>query len=163
MKILEFAFDSRENSDYRPCTWPENAVCYTGTHDNQTLAAWFREISVEDQDFCARYCEAWQLGDGEEAGVKAVTRAEDVDRVLISQFLKSDYVDKLIRMTLASRPDTAVIPLQDYLEMGAEARVNRPSTLGSNWVFRFRKEDFTEGTADRIRRLTEESHRARKQ
>ncbi len=163
MKILEFAFDSRENSDYRPCTWPENAVCYTGTHDNQTLAAWFREISVEDQDFCARYCEAWQLGDGEEAGVKAVTRAEDVDRGVISRFLESDYVEKLIRLTLASKPDTAVIPLQDYLEMGAEARVNRPSTLGNNWVFRFREKDFSEETAGRIRRLTEESRRARKQ
>ena len=162
MKILEFAFDSRESSDYRPCTWPENAVCYTGTHDNQTLAAWFREISVEDQDFCARYCDAWKRGAGEEVSVKAVSTADEADRVLIARFLSSDYVQQLIAMTLDARPDTAIIPLQDYLEMGAEARINRPSTLGGNWVFRFTKEDFSEALADRIRRLTEESHRARK-
>lgn len=163
MKILEFAFDSRESSDYRPCTWPENAVCYTGTHDNQTLAAWYREISVEDQDFCARYCMAWRRGAGEETEVKAVSSPDQADRALIGQFLDSDYVKQLIAMTLDAKPDTAIIPLQDYLEMGAEARVNRPSTLGGNWVFRFTDEDFTEETAECIRRMTEESHRARKQ
>jgi 4-alpha-glucanotransferase len=106
---------------------------------------------------------AWRRGAGEETEVKAVSSPDQADRALIGQFLDSDYVKQLIAMTLDAKPDTAIIPLQDYLEMGAEARVNRPSTLGGNWVFRFTDEDFTEETAECIRRMTEESHRARKQ
>ena len=55
MKLLEFAFDSRESGDYRPNTWTENTVCYTGTHDNQVLKDWFLEIEDADRQMAADY------------------------------------------------------------------------------------------------------------
>ncbi len=162
MKLLEFGFDSREAGDYRPCTWPENSVCYTGTHDNQTLAAWLSEISPVDQDFAARYYAAWQQGEGTEKDV--CPRTEDevrADPAEAERFRQSDYVDALIRMTLDARSLTAIIPMQDYLGLGAEARINTPSTLGRNWSFRFREGSFTEETAAHILQRTKEGRRIR--
>ena len=162
MKLLEFGFDSREVGDYRPCTWPENSVCYTGTHDNQTLAAWLTEISPVDLDFAARYYAAWEKGEGAETDVRPRTEEEvKQDPSAAEAFRQSDYVDALIRMTLSSRSATAIIPMQDYLGLGAEARINTPSTLGRNWSFRFKEGSFTDETAARIRQRTEESRRIR--
>lgn len=163
MKLLEFGFDSRESGDYRPCTWPANAVCYTGTHDNQTLAAWVREISPVDRDFAIRYYTAWKQGKGEEVNVRPRSEAELAeDSSVTRDFLQSDYTDALIEMTLAAKPETAIIPMQDYLALGAEARINTPSTLGQNWTFRFTEKDFSKECAEKIRRMTEESQRIRK-
>ena len=164
MKLLEFGFDSRESGDYRPCTWPEHAVCYTGTHDNQTLSAWMKEISPVDQDFAIRYYMAWKEGRGTEAEVRPRSEAEVArSQAQIEAFLASDYTEALIEMTLSAKPGTAILPLQDYLELGAEARINTPSTLGQNWTFRFKENDFSMETAEKIRRLTEESQRIRRE
>lgn len=164
MKILEFAFDSRESADYRPCTWPENSVCYTGTHDNQTLAAWVEDISEGDRSFAARYTQKWLEGKGEEVQeMPASTLTPAQDKALVDAFLKSDYTDTMIRMTLCAKPDTAIIPLQDYLAFGREARINTPSTLGNNWTFRFEESDFGQGLEKKIARFTAESRRTRKQ
>ena len=136
MKLLEFAFDSRESGDYRPNTWTENTVCYTGTHDNQVLKEWFLEI--EDVD---RQMEADYVGK------------------TVEELLAMDYVDFFIKLTLNSRSNTAIIPYQDYCHKGKEARVNKPSVLGCNWSYRFRKEDFTKEMAEKIRAFCEESKR----
>ncbi|MGP1589248.1 MAG: 4-alpha-glucanotransferase [Oribacterium sp.] len=138
MKILEFAFDSREEADYRPVTWRENTVAYTGTHDNQTLRAWLLEISEEDRRMAAAalHCSA-------------------------AEMLHSDYVTAFLRMTLKARSNTVIIPLQDYMGLGGEARINTPSTLGGNWTYRFRSDDFTAALQDRIAELTKESGRWR--
>ena len=136
MKLLEFAFDSRESGDYRPNTWTKNTVCYTGTHDNQVLKDWFLEILPEDREMAADY-----------SGKS------------VEELLKTDYVDFFIKMTLDSVSNTAIIPMQDYLHKGKEARINTPSKLGNNWSYRFAKEDFSKSVSEKIRKMTEESGR----
>ena len=136
MKLLEFAFDSRESGDYRPNTWTENTVCYTGTHDNQVLKEWFLEIEDADRQMAADY----------------------VGKT-VEELLAMDYVDFFIKLTLNSRSNTAIIPYQDYCHKGKEARVNKPSVLGCNWSYRFQKEDFTKEMAEKVRAFCEESKR----
>ena len=136
MKLLEFAFDSRESGDYRPNTWTKNTVSYTGTHDNQVLKDWFLEILPEDREMAADY-----------------------SGKTVEELLKTDYVDFFIKMTLDSVSNTAIIPMQDYLHKGKEARINTPSRLGNNWSYRFLKEDFSKEAAEKIRKMTEESGR----
>ena len=136
MKLLEFAFDSRESGDYRPNTWTENTVCYTGTHDNQVLKDWFLEIEDADRQMAADY----------------------VGKT-VEELLAMDYVDFFIKLTLNSRSNTAIIPYQDYCHKGKEARVNKPSVLGCNWSYRFQKEDFTKEMAEKIRAFCEEAKR----
>jgi len=113
MKVLQFAFDSREESDYIPHRYGHNSVVYTGTHDNETCRAWFDALPRSDKRFAKEY-----LG---------ITYSKDA-------------VKAMIRAAFASVSDTAIIPMQDYLELGAEARINTPSTLGGNWVWRMRKD-----------------------
>ena len=136
MKLLEFAFDSRESGDYRPNTWTENTGFYTGTHDNQVLKDWFLEIEDADRQMAADY----------------------VGKT-VEELLAMDYVDFFIKLTLNSRSNTAIIPYQDYCHKGKEARVNKPSVLGCNWSYRFQKEDFTKEMAEKIRAFCEESKR----
>ena len=77
----------------------------------------------------------------------------------VEELLKTDYVDFFIKMTLDSVSNTAIIPMQDYLHKGKEARINTPSKLGNNWSYRFSKEDFSGDMAEKIRKMTEESGR----
>ncbi len=109
MKILQFAFDSREESDSLPHNYSNNCVVYTGTHDNDTVNGWIPCMNRKDLAFAKKY-----LG---------VRRASDI-------------CESLIRTALGCVADTAVIPMQDYLGLGAEARINTPSTLGGNWEWR---------------------------
>ena len=136
MKLLEFAFDSRESGDYRPNTWTKNTVSYTGTHDNQVLKDWFLEILPEDREMAADY-----------------------SGKTVEELLQMDYVDFFIKMTLDSVSNTAIIPMQDYLHKGREARINTPSRLGNNWRYRFLKEDFSKEAAEKIRKMTKDSGR----
>ncbi len=117
MKILQFAFDSREENDYLPYNYPKNCVVYTGTHDNDTVEGWISAISRKDLAFTKKFL-----------GVKR----------------NSEICKELIRAALASVADTAIIPLQDYLGLGSNARINTPSTLGGNWEWRVEKEAFTD-------------------
>ncbi|MDR2446999.1 MAG: 4-alpha-glucanotransferase [Treponema sp.] len=131
MKVLQFAFDSRENSDYMPYTYPRNCVVYTGTHDNTTTLDWFASARREDVELAKDY-----LG---------------VDNPV-------DGVWGFIRAALSSVADIAVIPMQDYLCLGAEARMNTPSTLDGNWRWRMSPDTLDCGAAalaKKIRRLVE--------
>ncbi len=128
MKVLQFAFDSREESDYLPHNYPRNCVVYTGTHDNETTMGWYRSRPWHDKDFCRRYLHLDKCND-EEA------------------------VWEMIRAAHASVADLSVIPMQDYLCKGNEARINTPSTLGDNWKWRMKRGAFTPELADRIRNL----------
>ena len=127
MKVLQFAFDSREESDYLPHNYTKNCVVYTGTHDNDTVMGWIPAMSRKDLAFAKKYI-----------GVKRT----------------SDICSSLIRMAYASVADTAIIPIQDYLELGSEARINTPSTLGDNWKWRMKADAFTGELAEEIRKIT---------
>ncbi len=127
MKILQFAFDSREESDYLPHNYPNNCVVYTGTHDNDTTMGWYTALDAQDKAFAKRYLD-----------------------------IRSDEKVHLtfVRSCLASVADTAIIPVQDYLGLGSEARINTPSTLGTNWKWRLKKGLLTEEKAEEIRKLS---------
>ena len=110
MKVLGFAFDSREPSEYLPHTYPANSVCYTGTHDNMTTRQWFDTASEEAVAYA---CEYMCLNE------------------------KEGLVWGSIRTAMASVSDLCVIPMQDYLDLGADARMNFPGTQTSaNWTWR---------------------------
>ncbi|WP_025724820.1 4-alpha-glucanotransferase [Acholeplasma granularum] len=111
MKLLQFAFDSREESDYIPHLYHENVVAYTGTHDNETTAQWFSNLNSKDLKYALNYI----------------------------NHQKGSKTDSLIKATLATVAKDAIIPMQDYLNLGKEARFNIPSTLGGNWVWRLQK------------------------
>ena len=128
MKVLQFAFDPKEPSDYLPHTYIQNSVCYTGTHDNMTMRQWFETASEEEVDFAVRYM--------------ALTK-------------KEGYVWGTIRTALASVSDTCIIQMQDYLNLDGKARMNFPGTLSdSNWTWRAKDGIINENLAKKIRELT---------
>ena len=127
MKVLEFAFDSREPSNYLPHNYDKNCVVYTGTHDNETLAGWYRELKKEDKKFALRYMGRKKLS-------------------------VNEAVWEIIRLAQSSVADTCIIPIQDYLGLDNSARINFPSTLGTNWRWRLIKSDLTKALADSIRK-----------
>lgn len=127
MKILQFAFDSREDSDYLPHNYERNCVVYTGTHDNDTTLGWYDTLPAADRRFARRYL-----------NLKG----------------RKDIHWEFIRAALSSVADTAIIPMQDYLGLTGEARINIPSTLGDNWKWRMTAGDLTEELALKIRNMT---------
>ncbi len=127
MKVLQFAFDPREESDYLPHNYTANSVVYTGTHDNQTTKGWVAEIGRDDRAFAKQYLN--------------VKRNADIPHAMI-------------RAALSSVAQTAVIPMQDWLGLGAEGRINTPSTLGDNWKWRLAKGQCTEELAKKILDMT---------
>lgn len=129
MKVLTFAFDSREPSDYLPHTYTSHSVCYTGTHDNMTTRQWFDTAPKA----AVKYARAYMSITPQEGDVWGA-----------------------IRNAMATVSDLCIIPLQDYLELGGEARMNFPGTQsGRNWTWRATKGYATATLSKRIYRLTE--------
>ena len=129
MKVLQFAFDSREESDYLPHNYEHNCVVYTGTHDNNTILGWLDEMSPEDRLLAERYLN------------NRYTRKED---------MPWDF----IRLAMASVADLAITPIQEFLCLGGEARINRPSTLGTNWKWRLLKGQITHEVTGKMYDMT---------
>lgn len=132
MKVLEFAFDARDTgcaNDYLPHNYPENCVAYTGTHDNETLAAWFSTISPAEQKAARDYL---------------------CDSFTPTGQLHLCFISLLMRSAAA----LCVIPLQDYLGYGNEARINQPSTVGTNWRWRLKKADLSKRLQQQILQTT---------
>ncbi|MDO4291805.1 MAG: 4-alpha-glucanotransferase [Eubacteriales bacterium] len=125
MKVLQFAFDSKD-SEYLPHNYDKNCIVYTGTHDNQTTAGWYQECGRSVQRSIREYLR--------------VRSGSDVPRAMIEA-------------AYASVADTAVIPVQDWLGLGSEARINFPSTLGDNWKWRLTKGQLTAELAGQMREL----------
>lgn len=129
MKVLEFAFDPREETDYLPHSYDRNCVVYTGTHDNETLVQWYKGLDQESRDFAAEYMD----------------NADTPD--------EKKYWD-FVRLAMMSSANTCVTPLQDFLGLDKEARINKPSTLGGNWEWRMDPKMLTEEMAEKIYRIT---------
>lgn len=130
MKLLEFAFDSREKSDYLPYNYDKNCVVYTGTHDNETLAGWYKSISSEDKLLSQEYLNNEKTPENE---------------------IHWDF----IRLAQQSVANLCIIPIQDYLGYGNEARMNKPSTIGGNWTWRLLNEEITDELIQKIKNITE--------
>ena len=133
MKVLQFAFDSRENSDYLPHNYGKNCVVYIGTHDNDTIEGWFENADAADVEFAEKYLRLNEA-EGRCAGV--------------------------IKSALASVGETAIITMQDLLSLGSWARMNTPSTVENNWQWRALKEDINFNLANWLAGLTELYRRA---
>ena len=128
MKILQFAFNPYEPSDYLPHRYEHNCICYSGTHDNETLVQWLQGISPDALTYIKKYvCEEDE---------KKLPRA-------------------IIRAGMASVADTFIAQLQDYLELGGDSRMNEPGALGTeNWTWRLRSDMLTDSLASEIRTMT---------
>jgi 4-alpha-glucanotransferase len=136
MKVLLFAF-GEDNPDhpYLPHTYEKNCVVYTGTHDNNTVRDWFKtEAKTKDKRRLFQY-----LG-------HQVTE-QDVHRAFIEMGMKSE-------------ADTFIVPMQDLLGLGAEARMNRPATKRGNWSWRLLPDKLTSLLAENFAELTQISNRA---
>jgi 4-alpha-glucanotransferase len=115
MAVLQFAFDAHADNPHKPENVQADTVYYTGTHDNDTVIGWWQSLPDE-----VRPHVRWQLGLGE---------AEAAGDAQIA--------DAMIRTVLHSRAALAVLPLQDVLHLGSEARMNTPGTDTGNWTWRF--------------------------
>ena len=127
MKVLEFAFDSREESDYMPHLYPVDSVCYTGTHDNVTLKQWFDEAAPEDVAHAVEYL--------------ALTEQEG-------------FHWGIIRGGMSSVAELFVAQMQDYLGLGEGNRMNIPGTQGGNWTWRLLPGELSDALSVRIDRMT---------
>lgn len=130
MKILQFGFDSREPGNYIPYTYEKNNVVYTGTHDNETLAGWYGSIANSDREWLLEY-----LGK--------------------TELTTEQLCWEMIRMAFQSVCNLCVVPVQDYLCLGNEARINKPATVQGNWSWRMKDGAMTEALIAKIKRLTE--------
>ncbi len=134
MAILQFAFDGFDDNPNKPQNISPDTVAYTGTHDNDTTRGWFLSLDP-----------------GMQAHVRGVLGIGDED----------DVVEAMIRATLETRACLAVIPLQDFLGLGSEARMNVPGQAEGNWRWRFHWSQLaTPGLADHIREQIVHSQRA---
>ena len=121
MKVLEFAFDSRDTgsaSDYLPHNYPVNSVAYTGTHDNETLVSWYQTITSAERTLVRDYLYDYTTPE--------------------TQLYKS-----MIALIFRSAAATCIIPMQDWLGLDNSARINKPSTVGENWRWRLKKSQLT--------------------
>lgn len=129
MKVLQFAFDSEGESDYLPHNFHTNhTAVYTGTHDNTTTEDWTQSASPADVAFARNY---------------------------LNLTSRQNLCDGMIYAAFSSVADMAIIPFQDWLRLGADSRINHPSTLGGiNWQWRMNKQQLTPKLAKRIREKT---------
>lgn len=135
MKVIQFAFDSREGSNYLPHTYPNHCVVYTGTHDNDTCMGWFKTAPKESVKFAKEYLN--------------LTKEEG-------------YNWGMMRGAWSSVADLAVVTMQDIIGAGSEARMNTPSTLGGNWEWRATADQITNKDAKRVYKYMEMYGRLRK-
>lgn len=128
MKVLEFAFDGNRKNDHLPYFWTANTVAYGGTHDNDTLMGYYSAL------------QSWELG-------------------YIKEFLKvqngslEDIVDELFRTAYASVANVVIFQMQDILKVGNRGRMNLPSSMGTNWMWRMKKNQFGAREVERLRYL----------
>ncbi|MBE6902176.1 MAG: 4-alpha-glucanotransferase [Ruminococcaceae bacterium] len=133
MKVLQFAFDARDTggaAEYMPHNYSENCVAYTGTHDNQTLTSWFDTITRKERQLAREYlCDSY-------------TPQSRLNRSFISLIMRS-------------RAGMCIVPMQDWLGLDDAARMNTPSTLGGNWMWRMKAEDMSQTLCRDMQRMTE--------
>lgn len=139
MKILQFGFGTDENNGYLPTNVPKNSVIYSGTHDNQTLLGWYKTAREDEKEFCYNYLSKY-LG-------KTI---EDIKTNLNASVIEAMWKSKAI---------FSIVPMQDLLELGDEARMNTPSTLGNNWDWRMKKEAITNKIIEKLSEITKKYKR----
>lgn len=125
MKLIQFAFDTREESDYLPHNYQSHSVVYTGTHDNDTILGWMKTAPRDSVNFAKKYFN--------------LTKEEG-------------YNWGMMRGAWASVSDMAIVPMQDILGLDGKARMNTPSTLGCNWKWRAKADQITPQLAKKVKK-----------
>ena len=128
MKVIEMGFDSRDSNskEYLPHNIIHNSVAYTGSHDNDTIKGWFETAAKEDIEFAKKYMR--------------IRDEQDISWDVIAVLMQSS-----ARLT--------IVQAQDLLGLGTKARMNTPSTIGENWIWRA-KEDMSEAISKRLKEYT---------
>lgn len=134
MKILQFAFDSDPTNAFLPHNYPQNCVTYTGTHDNDTTIGWYKSAPDHQKHMAREY-----------------TRSDG-----------SEIEWDLIRLGMLSVADQAIFPLQDFMSLDTEHRMNLPGTVGKNWLWRYTSSMLHDVDEERIKGLIELGNRMMK-
>jgi 4-alpha-glucanotransferase len=134
MRVLQFAFDGDPQNTFLPQNYVHNTVVYTGTHDNDTTRGWYAELTVEPR-----------------AAVARLLQRADVP--------EEDVAWEMIRVAHASDGALVIVPLQDLLNLGSEARMNVPGVADGNWRWRFTSSIPLNEAFRRLRELTRECRR----
>jgi 4-alpha-glucanotransferase len=125
MKILQFAFEGTPKDQFLPHNYPHRCAVYTGTHDNDTALGWYERVSDHGRDYCRRYLDS----DGSHVGWD------------------------MIRACWASVAVVAIAPMQDFLELGNEARMNYPGNPDGNWTWRMGEDGMDEDLRGMLKEL----------
>ena len=138
MRVLQFAFGSDPKADdYKPHSYPQNCIVYTGTHDNNTTIGWFKGSTIED--------------------TTQSREEQEREKQITLRYLGTDGHEinwDFIRLALMSVADTAITPMQDILGLGSEGRMNVPSRAEGNWCWRFMPNMLTKAIKDKLKELT---------
>ena len=133
MKVLQFAFNYDMNNFHLPNNYKtSNCVCYTGTHDNDTLRSFYD----------------WELANNPH-------KKGYIEHIIGKQTSREEFHWDMVEYALQSKAETVIIPMQDILGLGYEARINTPGTIGNNWVWRLRQGEVNKYHEDRLRKLIE--------
>ena len=129
MGVLEFAFDTRDadSNDNIPYNLKKNQIAYIGTHDNQTVMGWIKEIPEDSLKFCKEYIN-YHEGD--------------------------EFNWTMIKCLMATVCDTAIVQVQDLLGLDEKARMNTPSTVGTNWKWMVKENSFTKELCEKLKEVT---------
>jgi 4-alpha-glucanotransferase len=131
MKIVQFAFDADASNSFLPHNYPQNCVVYSGTHDNDTSLGWYHQAPEHEKHFARSYSRS------------------DGSRI------NWDF----IRLGMMSVADQAIFPLQDFMDLSTEHRMNFPGTSSGNWLWRYTTKMLDDINRDEIRYLIEFSNR----
>jgi 4-alpha-glucanotransferase len=134
MRVLLFGFGGKEDNPNSPESHTENSVVYTGTHDTNTVKGWFRDEASNKEK-------------------------EQLFRCLGKQVPENEVSREFIKLALASKSNLSIIPLQDLLSLGAEARMNLPGKQVGNWVWRVKSGQLQSECFEELGRLTEAAGR----
>ena len=128
MKVLQFAFDDTgAENPYLPFNYDSNFVCYTGTHDNNTVVGWWENLDHNQQKLVLDY---------------------------VGPVLEQDVHWTLIRLAMSSIAGTVVIPMQDLMGLGGEARMNVPGRATGNWSWRYESKAITKELSHKLKATT---------
>jgi len=135
-RVLQFAFDGHSDNPHLPHNYPSNTVVYTGTHDNPTTREWYEELPAAERQVLWSYL---KRPDGR----------------------SSDAASAMMELAWSSRAALAIVPLQDVLNLGAEARMNMPGRAEGNWCWRCPENLLSAPEIEWLRDLTKASNRSR--
>ena len=147
MAVLQFAFDDHADNPHKPENVQPDTVYYTGTHDNDTTLGWWRTLPEP-----ARRQVAQKLGVTDFGALSETVATEVITTEVIA-------IKAMINTVLQSRAALAVLPLQDVLHLGSEARMNTPGTVSGNWTWRFAWEALSPDLASHLLEHLQKAHR----